>query len=121
MRRFQYESCILTILDRLGASIFGYDLAVIASALIAPDFIRVTGLAQGSTYQGFIVSVMLLGRALFRISGNQDVLTRHRAFAGSLPAGLMADALSRRTSSETRTVHAAQVGLLTPTQSWLFP
>jgi hypothetical protein len=49
----------------MGAAVFGYDLAVIAYVLAAPDFLRVTGLEGTDTtsqnYLGFIVSVMLLG------------------------------------------------------------
>lgn len=44
----------------MGAALFGYDLAVISSVLIAPDFLRITG-NPDPTYQGFIVSSMLLG------------------------------------------------------------
>ncbi|KAK6908079.1 hypothetical protein I203_102080 [Kwoniella mangroviensis CBS 8507] len=65
----------------LGASIFGYDLSVISSVFTAPDFIELTDIASNPTYQGFIVSSMLLG-----------------AFVGSIPASLVADLFSRRTS-----------------------
>ncbi len=58
--------------------------------LIAPDFLRVTG-NPNPTYQGFIVSSMLLG-----------------AFAGSLPTGLLADKYSRRAGI----VFAASIFLL---------
>lgn len=68
---------------RLGSALYGYDLGVIASVLVAPDFLRTTGLTGTDTttqnYIGFITSSMLLG-----------------AFVGSIPAGLIADKFSRR-------------------------
>ncbi|WVF69435.1 hypothetical protein IAT40_004212 [Kwoniella sp. CBS 6097] len=68
-----------------GAALFGYDLGVISYVTVAPNFLSVTGLeeptTQNSNYLGFIVSSMLLG-----------------AFAGSVPAGLIADRFSRRFS-----------------------
>lgn len=49
----------------LGASIFGYDLGVIAYVIEAPDFLEHTNLQGDSkfvqNYLGFIVSSMLLG------------------------------------------------------------
>lgn len=67
----------------MGAALFGYDLAVIASVFVSPDFLRVTNISATSdadaNWRGFIVSSMLLG-----------------AFVGSLPAGFMADRFSRR-------------------------
>ncbi|OCF40858.1 glucose transporter [Kwoniella heveanensis CBS 569] len=68
-----------------GAALFGYDLGVISYVTVAPNFLSVTGLEEPTTqnenYLGFIVSSMLLG-----------------AFAGSVPAGLIADKFSRRFS-----------------------
>ena len=75
--------------SRLGASVFGYDLAVISYVLAAPDFERTTItklLPNGidvnpnyANYTGFIVSSLLLG-----------------AFVGSVPASYIADIYSRR-------------------------
>lgn len=76
--------------SRLGASVFGYDLAVISYVLAAPDFEKTTIsklLANGDinpkydNYTGFIVSSLLLG-----------------AFVGSVPASYIADIYSRRTA-----------------------
>jgi len=73
---------------RLGASVFGYDLAVISYVLAAPDFEKTTItklLPNGEinptydNYTGFIVSSLLLG-----------------AFVGSVPASYIADIYSRR-------------------------
>lgn len=50
---------------RLGSALYGYDLGVIASVIVSPDFLRVTGLEGTDTktenYIGFITSSMLLG------------------------------------------------------------
>lgn len=67
-----------------GAALFGYDLGVIAYIIVAPDFLRVIGMADDATrndnYIGFIVSSFLLG-----------------AFIGAVPASFIADRFSRRT------------------------
>jgi len=47
-------------LPRLGATLFGYDLGVIAYVLDAPDFKR-TIKTTDPNYIGFITSSMLLG------------------------------------------------------------
>ncbi|PWN27522.1 MFS general substrate transporter, partial [Jaminaea rosea] len=62
----------------LGSFLFGYDLGVIAGVLVAPDFLATTG-NPDANYTGFIASSMLLG-----------------AFAGTIPAALLADRFSRR-------------------------
>jgi len=67
---------------RLGASIFGYDLAVISYVLAAPNF-NDTIKTKDLNYIGFITSSLLLG-----------------AFVGSVPASYVADIWSRRRARE---------------------
>ncbi|EPQ25763.1 uncharacterized protein PFL1_06630 [Pseudozyma flocculosa PF-1] len=64
----------------MGSMLFGYDLGVIAGVLVAPDFLKTTN-NPDSDYLGFITSSMLLG-----------------AFAGSIPASIIADKYSRRSA-----------------------
>lgn len=84
------RAAIISYSLSMGAALFGYDLAVISSVFVAPDFLRIAG-NPNPTYQGFIVSSMLLG-----------------AVSGSMPTGLLADRYSRRVGI----VFAASIFLL---------
>ncbi|PWN48034.1 general substrate transporter [Violaceomyces palustris] len=64
----------------LGSMLFGYDLGVIAGVLPAKDFIRVMG-NPDKDYVGFISSSLTLG-----------------AFVACIPASLLADRFSRRST-----------------------
>lgn len=84
----------------MGAGLFGYDLGVIAYVIVAPDFLETIG-NPSTSYIGFIVSSMLLGYvSVWSFLMHQYTVTDlYRAFVGSIPASLIADAFSRRTAS----------------------